>query len=214
MLDAIPVLSSQECELARLAVHALRSSWITRGSADYPFYTVGAASYIDAVPGTKPPRYSEILVETNPVLREHFDWLYARVMNKLSVHLQAVVRTADELALPGFHVWQGLSVPTSSLSIHFDLQYLSVPWPDVARSDHSRPLSFTLPIALPRAAGAQHLGPQLRGAGRPVAGQQVRARRGDRAVPDADVSPLHAGRAHAPFRPYAAPDRGGRSGIS
>ena len=153
MLDAIPVLSSVECELARQAVHALRSSWITRGSADYPFYTVGAASYIDAVPGTTPPRYSQILVETNPVLREHFDWLYARVMNKLSVHLQAVVRTADELALPGFHVWQGLSVPTSSLSIHFDLQYLSVPWPDVARSDHSRPLSFTLPIALPRGGG-------------------------------------------------------------
>ena len=153
MLDAIPVLSSEECELARLAVHALRSSWITRGSADYPFYTVGAASYIDAVPGTTPPRYSEILVATNPVLREHFDWLYARVMNKLSVHLQAVVRTADELALPGFHVWQGLSVPTSSLSIHFDLQYMSVPWPDVARSDHSRPLSFTLPIALPRGGG-------------------------------------------------------------
>ena len=153
MLDAIPVLSSEECELARQAVHALRSSWIARGSADYPFYTVGAASYIDAVPSTTPPRYSQILVETNPLLREHFDWLYARVMNKLSVHLQTEVRTADELALPGFHVWQGLSVPTSSLSIHFDLQYLSIPWPNVARSDHSRPLSFTLPIALPRGGG-------------------------------------------------------------
>jgi len=35
MLDAIPVLSSVECELVRQAVHALRSSWIARGSADY-----------------------------------------------------------------------------------------------------------------------------------------------------------------------------------
>ncbi len=215
MLDAIPVLSSEECELARQAVHALRSSWITRGSADYPFYTVGAASYIDAVPGTKPPRYSEILVETNPVLREHFDWLYARVMNKLSVHLQALVRTADELALPGFHVWQGLSVPTSSLSIHFDLQYLSVPWPDVARSDHSRPLSFTLPIAMPRGGGGLNTWDlSFEEQAAQLQARQVRARRGDRAVPDADVSPLHAGRAHAPFRPHAAPDRGGRSGIS
>jgi len=41
-------------------------------------------------------------------------------MNKLSVHLVAEVRTADELALPGFHVWQRLSVPTSSLSISCD----------------------------------------------------------------------------------------------
>jgi hypothetical protein len=125
----------------------------SRGSAEYPYYTVGAASYIDAVSRTPPPRYSEILVETNPVLREHFHWLYARLMYKLSVHLQAVVQTADELALPGFHVWQGLSVPTSSLSIHFDLQYMSIPWPDVSRSDCSRPLSFTLPIALPQGGG-------------------------------------------------------------
>src|SRR3954465_5907561 len=91
VFEAIPVLSSVECELVRQTVHALRSSWIARGSADYPFYTVGAASYIDAVPGTTPPRYSEILVETNPVLREHFHWLYARLMNNLSVHLPRAV---------------------------------------------------------------------------------------------------------------------------
>ena len=63
MFDAIPVLSSAECERVRQTVHALRSSWIARGSADYPFYTVGAASYIDAVSRTPPPRYAEILVE-------------------------------------------------------------------------------------------------------------------------------------------------------
>jgi hypothetical protein len=153
VFESIPVLSSAECERARQTVHALRSSWIARGSAEHPFYTVGAASYIDAVSRTPLPRYSEILVETNPVLQEHFYWLYARLMNKLSLHLQAVVRTADELALPGFHVWQGLNVPTSSLSIHFDLQYINIPWPDVSRSDRSRPLSFTLPIALPRGGG-------------------------------------------------------------
>ena len=107
--------------------------------------TVGAASYIDAVPGTTPPRYSEILAETNPVLREHFQWLYARVMNKLSMHLQAVVRTADELALPGFHVWQGLSVPTSSLSIHFDLQYMSIPCESLEIK--RLPLSLAQPVS-------------------------------------------------------------------
>src|SRR5262249_27555082 len=46
-----------------------------------------------------------------------------------------------------------LNVPSTSLSIHFDLQYLSIPWSDVARADRSRPLSFTLPIALPRGGG-------------------------------------------------------------
>src|SRR5262249_40037744 len=108
---------------------------------------------IDAVRGTTPPRYSEILVETNPVLREHFHWLYALLMNKLSLHLQAVVCTADELALPGFAVWQGERVPTSAVAIPLDLHDLSIPGADLARSDHSRPLSFTLPIALPRGGG-------------------------------------------------------------
>jgi hypothetical protein len=153
VFDSIPVLSPQECERVRQTVHALRASWITRGSPEHPFYTVGAASYIDATSRTHPPRYSEILIQTNPMLRECFAGLYARLMYELSVYLQAVVRTADELALPGFHVWEGLHVPTSSLSIHFDLQYLSIPWPDVTRSDRTRPLSFTLPIVLPKAGG-------------------------------------------------------------
>ena len=215
MFEAIPVLSSVECERVRQTIHALRSSWIARGSADYPFYTVGAASYIDAVPGTTPPRYSEILVETNPVLREHFHRLYARLLNKLSVHLQAVVRTADELALPGFHVWQGLSVPTSSLSIHFDLQYMSIPWPDVARSDHSRPLSFTLPIALPRGGGGLNTWDLS------YEEQAAHSQATRKFAPVEEMAKSRT-RAFHPYTPgvltlhsgHTLPDRGSRSGIS
>lgn len=153
MFDAIPILNAEECGRIRRTVHELREIWIMRGSHEHPFYTVGAASYIDATSRIPPPRYSAILGETNPVLREHFHWLYSRLMYELSVYLQAEVRMADELACPGFHIWQGLGVPTSSLSIHFDLQYMSIPWADVPRSDRSRPLSFTLPIVLPRGGG-------------------------------------------------------------
>lgn len=153
MFDAIQILKPDECEQVRRTIHELRREWIMRGSTDYPFYTIGAASYIDANSHPAPPRYSAILVETNPLLHKHFDWLYARLMYGLSMYLQALVCTADELALPGFHIWQGQSVPTTSLSIHFDLQYMSIPWANVARSDRSRPLSFTLPIALPRGGG-------------------------------------------------------------
>jgi len=157
VVDTIPVLSVEECEQVRQTVRALRSHWIMRGSVDHPFYTVGAASYIDAASLTAPPRYSEILAETNPVLRESFSYLYARLMFRLSVHLQTVVRTSDDLALPGFHVWEGMNVPTSSLSIHFDLQYMSIPWVDAQRADRSRPLSFTLPIALPKRGGGLNI---------------------------------------------------------
>ena len=153
MFDTISLLSSQECESVRRAVLALRPRWITRGSPEHPFHTLGAASYIDASPAPAAPRYAEVAVETNPLLRAHFPWLYARVMYRLSVYLQAEVRTAAELALPGFHIWEGLNVPTGPLSVHFDLQYLSIPWPEVRRADRSRPLSFTLPIALPSQGG-------------------------------------------------------------
>jgi hypothetical protein len=213
VFDAIPVLSSAECERVRQAIHALRTSWIVRGNANYPFYTVGAASYIDAVSPTPPPRYSEILVETNPVLREHFHWLYARLMCKLSVHLQATVRTSDELALPGYMA--------------------GADCPDVVGVDPLRPAIHEHTVARCWAVGsqppavvhaanrvapgrrrAQHLGPQLRGASHPLPGHpQVHARRGDGEVADADVSPLHTGRARAAFRAHAASDRGGRSGI-
>jgi hypothetical protein len=157
LFDAISILNTDECSRVHRTIHDLRREWIMRGNPEHPFYTVGAASYIDATsppaPSNAPPRYSAVLAETNPMLREHFSWLYARVMYALSVYLQAEVRTADELALPGFHIWCGREVPTTSLSIHFDLQYMSIPWPHVARADRGRPLSFTLPIALPREGG-------------------------------------------------------------
>jgi len=148
---SIPVLSAPECALVRETVLALRPHWTLRGSSGHPFYTVGAASYIDANSPT--PRYTELLAQTNPLLREHFGWLHSRVMYALSLYLQAVVRTADELALPGFHIWEGLAVPTWPVSIHFDLQYQSIPWADAARADRTQPLSFTLPIALPLEGG-------------------------------------------------------------
>jgi hypothetical protein len=151
VFESIPVLSATECEHVRQTVHALRSAWINRGSVEYPFYTLGAASYIDAVPGPTPPRYTELLEQLNPVLEKSFGWLHSRLMYALSVHLQAEVRTAKELALPGFHVWEGRGVPTGPLSVHFDLQYLSIPWSDLSRSDRTRPVSFTLPIAIPKA---------------------------------------------------------------
>src|SRR5262245_44368949 len=80
VFDSIPVLSAAECEHVRQTVHGLRSLWINRGSAEYPFYTLGAASYIDAVPGPTPARYSELLEQLNPSLERSFAWLYNRLM--------------------------------------------------------------------------------------------------------------------------------------
>jgi hypothetical protein len=155
VITSIPILEPEECVHVRAQVNELRADWIQRGTPEYPFYTIGAASYIDAAPSPgETPRYVERAARYNPLLREHFDWLHTRLLFALSTHLKAVVRTVDDLALPGFHVWEGENIPRGrDLSIHFDLQYLSIPWADMARSDRTQPISYTLPIRLPREGG-------------------------------------------------------------
>src|SRR5579864_1646438 len=110
MITSLELLDAAECERVRADVHALSADWIERGA----FHTLGAASYIDAIKlPDREPQYEPLLRRSNPVLRARFGWLHNRLLYALSVHLQSLVRTADELALPGFHVWQGLNVPTS-----------------------------------------------------------------------------------------------------
>jgi hypothetical protein len=151
VLTSLPLLDQEECDFVRRRVLELRDTWIPRGGPELPFYTLGAASYIDTtiVQGSNEPYVSK-LVETNPLIRENFGWLLAKVMRALSIHLQAVVKVADELALPGFHIFEGYAVPMGETSIHFDLQYLNLPGPLPAKGDRSSPISFTLPIHLPQ----------------------------------------------------------------
>jgi hypothetical protein len=88
------------------------------------------------------------------VLRDGFTWLYARVADFLGRRLRAPVGFADGLGLPGFHIWLTPAIfVTPDASVHFDLQYLRT-WPEDAPGvDFTRPLSFTLPIRLPRRGG-------------------------------------------------------------
>jgi hypothetical protein len=156
VLTSLPVLDPVQCALVREQVLAQREHWSPRGGEPPWFHTLGAAAYIDAG-GERPEQGSEYTAKTavlNPILRARFGWVHNMVKYALSVHLNACVRDDPELALPGFHIWLGLSVPTSpDMSRHFDLQYRQLPWSGRARADHSCPLSFTLPIVMPRAGG-------------------------------------------------------------
>lgn len=154
-LVSLPVLDASECVRVRDDVMASRDAWFPRGGDPPWFHTLGAAAYIDAVPQPdREPTYVARAAARNPLLYERFDWVHNVVKYALSLHLRARVRDDPALALPGFHVWLGLSVPTSpDISRHFDMQYLHLPEAFRARADLTRPLSFTLPIALPRAGG-------------------------------------------------------------
>ena len=55
-MTEIPLLSAAECAAARETVFALSERWIAR-HALVPFFTLGAASYLDA--GRRAPSYQE-----------------------------------------------------------------------------------------------------------------------------------------------------------
>ena len=80
---------------------ALRYKWELR-SEEFPFYTLGKSAYLD---GTT-PAYKEQYKELNTLLVETFPDLYITLVNYLAMMLGQPVRLADDLAFPGFHIFE------------------------------------------------------------------------------------------------------------
>jgi hypothetical protein len=147
-LTDVPLLDAAECEAVRGLVAASREAWTSRHPLA-PFYTLGAASYLD---GEDPPTYRAIAEATNPVLAERFSGLLGRVAAVLEARLGAPVRATGRHALPGFHIFGSHpAFERGVASIHLDRQHLFLDWDEPAASLET--LTFTLPIALP-ASGA------------------------------------------------------------
>jgi len=140
------ILDPSECAAVADDVLALRTHWIRR-MPGAEFYTLGAASYLD-----EQPQYRARANELNPLLRTHFTPLHAVLASALADVLASPIELAPDKAVPGFHVWGVPGIPTEPVaSLHFDLQYERLAWPDDA--DLSQTLSFTLPVRLPRRGG-------------------------------------------------------------
>ena len=158
-IDAHPIeghrlLTAAECVDVVAGIDALRAAWAPRGEA---FFSLGSAGYLDAVASR--PDYLAGAVRTNPPLRARFGALYARVCRTLSRRVGAPVTLADDLALPGFHVFEFDGTPLDgdrpSTRAHFDLQWLSV-LPGIAPD---ATLSFTVLLEAPRGGAALELWP-------------------------------------------------------
>ncbi len=146
----IPVLTDEDCREVRARIMDLRDAWLKR-NVYVPFYTLGAASYIDAARSA--PAYHELAKKYNPILEENFSGLYDSVARKLSERLQAPVDFARHLALPGFHIYLSSKIFEKPVaSIHCDSQYGFHDWSGM-EADLSNPISFTLSIALPKHGG-------------------------------------------------------------
>jgi len=147
----IDVLSESECRRARATLDELQPYWVVR-KPSIPFYTLGAASYLDAKSGFE--NYRRTAEQFNPLLKEHFAWLLESVADRLATLLGEQVECSPIMALPGFHIYLSCKLFEKPIaSIHFDLQYKNLEWERLNECDFERPLSFTLPVALPETGG-------------------------------------------------------------
>lgn len=153
-ITTLPLLDHWECLVARSLVYSLRPLW-QQTIPDAPAFLLGAASYVDATdPGHA---YTDKVDALRPALMNTFGALYERLAEVLTSYLHAPVAYVERLAPPGFHIF--LSDPrfeTLAAPVHADLQFE----PHLATFDGvvdtKRPLSFTLPIALPRSGAGMN----------------------------------------------------------
>ena len=148
----IELLSGADCDRIHRDVHGLRKRWIQR-HPDLPFFTLGAAAYLDAT-GGRFSSYVELAAVENPALEENFGRLHEKLLESIGDFVQAPCVTESRLALPGFHVFLGhpdFDRPLASK--HFDLQYEAIDWSGIGEPQPERQLSITVPIRVP-AAGA------------------------------------------------------------
>ncbi len=152
MISTRAILTEEECTQVHRTVHELCNHWTRRALAPYPFFSLGAASYMDAT--EKSDEYRSKAQQDNRILWEHFGWLYERVRTTIESYVGDAATYKEGFALPGYHIFLAQAIMTQPVaSIHFDLQYMQLPWSPSDNPDVTRPLSFTLPISLPRKGG-------------------------------------------------------------
>jgi hypothetical protein len=149
------ILDRGECETIRDAVLALQSCWTSRAGGG--FFTLGAASYIDATQDRA--EYAEQAKKANPILHQQFGWLHEHVRSFFEELLEDRVFYSGEHALPGFHIFklagEDRSGDNAAMRAHFDLQWMHA----VAGQQPAGTVSFTLPVAVPSGGSSMEIWP-------------------------------------------------------
>jgi hypothetical protein len=154
-IASLNLLTERECQEVSSTIYGLREFWLQR-RALLPFYTLGAASYLDAVKVQQ--EYYDKAKCYNSILKEYLEWLYKQLADVLSKHLKAPVRYLDAAGLPGFHIYLAHKLFEQPLaSVHYDLQYRLLRWECPDQTDFTHPLSFTLAISLPKFGGGLNM---------------------------------------------------------
>ena len=123
---SVHVLDETEASRVAALVNELRPYWRIVGKR-LSFFTLGAASYIDAARSRD--EYRDLAFRLNPILVTHFSDLYARLLAALRDSLGLPVTFAEGLALPGFHLYQyHPELAFLQPQVHKDLQHHRIDW--------------------------------------------------------------------------------------
>jgi hypothetical protein len=124
-VDVMDVFTEEECLKIVREVWVLKELWThwESSAAFLPFFTLGAASYLENY------RYSRAAAAINPLMMERFGWIYPKLLAGLERGMGESVRYhSDHLstapAVPGFHIFlsnQIWQLPVAR--VHYDAQY-------------------------------------------------------------------------------------------
>lgn len=148
------IFDKEQCSKVCDSVEKLKEHWINRGGYfEYPFYSLGTASYMDAKDG----RYYDWVKKYKPILQAEFDWLYKKIQSYLEQELGKTAIYHQKQALPGFHIFLGdelFEIPIASR--HVDLQYRDLDWGDLKYNPQDC-FTFTIYFKLPQNGGGLYL---------------------------------------------------------
>jgi hypothetical protein len=131
IINDLDLLTAAECLEVRTSIYNLQDAWIQRHPS-LPFYTLGIASYLDASQNNQAEYYDRAK--------------------------QSAVSYAENLALPGFHIFQAdRQFEQPIAAIHTDVNHQLFTWHSDEPIDFDRSLSFTLAISLPKLGGGLNL---------------------------------------------------------
>lgn len=162
-MKSFEILDPGEITRALTSIFNLENYWLSREPKPLTSYTLGCATYLDAVHSYL--EYEKKARITNPILIENFDWLYKKITTSIS-HKFGEMVIHPNLAHPGFHIFGArlkdrISEQACRLmekpiaSVHVDIPYRNHMnfWKSFKDIDFLNPLSITLCLSLPESGG-------------------------------------------------------------
>jgi len=152
------LLSIEECKEISNKINILKDYWTERVIAGQRLHTLGISAIADGPDAGEIPsqKYIEKYRLSNKILTENFNWLYKKLLDKVSIIYGEAVFMEDA-PIPGFFIYGGKDgfslrdTYASGSSLHMDNGFdrLGYCLNKYSYIDHNRYIAITLSIMLP-----------------------------------------------------------------